>query len=79
MKQKIPDILQSKYSIQALDFIFKRPIFSSSQFIDDTHIPRQSALKIIKDLEKAGIITIHLEGRGRTPNSYKFERLLDLS
>ena len=53
MKLKLPDILQSKYSIQALDFIFKRPIFSSSQFIDDTRIPRQSALKIIKeDFEK---------------------------
>jgi Fic family protein len=76
MKQQIP---KTKYSIQVLDFLFSRPIFTSSKFVKEVNIPKQTAVKLINDLEKAGIITIYHEGRGRKPSSYRFERLLAVS
>lgn len=76
MKQQIP---KTKYSIQVLDFLFTRPIFTSSKFMKETGIPKQTAVKLISDLEKAGIVTIFHEGKGRKPSSYKFEKLLAIS
>lgn len=79
MKQKINDTLKSKYSIQVLDFLFSCPTFTSTKFIKEIQIPKQSAVKIIDQLEKQEIIIVHEKGKGQTPNSYRFERLLQIS
>ena len=34
MKQKVPEIARSKYSIQAIDAIFSRPIFRPVDFVE---------------------------------------------
>lgn len=79
MKPKLNETLKSKYSLQVLDFLFSLPIFTSSKFIKETHIPKQSAVNLLGQLEKEGIITIREKGKGRTPTSYTFERLLKIS
>jgi len=79
MKQKINDTLKSKYSIQVLDFLFSCHTFTSTKFIKEIQIPKQSAVKIIDQLEKQEIIIVHEKGKGQTPNSYRFERLLQIT
>jgi Fic family protein len=79
MKQKINETLKSKYSIQVLDFLFSCPTFTSTKFIKEIHIPKQSAVTIIDQLEKQEIIIVRKKGRGQTPTSYRFERLLQIS
>jgi Fic family protein len=79
MKQKIHETLKSKYSIQVLDFLFSYPIFTSTKFIKETGIPKQSAVNLMDQLEKNEIIIIRKIGKGRTPSSYRFERLLEIS
>jgi len=78
MKVTITETLHSKYSIQVLDFLFSCPIFTSSKFIHDTGIPRQSAINVLNQLERNGIIVFHQKGRGSIPSSYRFERLLEI-
>jgi Fic family protein len=79
MKPKIDETLKSRYSIQVLDFLFSCPVFTSTKFIKETHIPKQSAVNLIHQLEKDEIIVVRKKGKGRTPSSYRFERLLEIS
>ena len=67
MKQKIHETLKSKYSIQVLDFLFSYPIFTSTKFIKETGIPKQSAVNLMEQLERNEIIIVRKKGKGRTP------------
>lgn len=78
MKTKIVDITHSQYSILALDYLFKAPIVSTSDFIEQTRIPRQSALRILKKLNGAEILGIFEIGRGNKPTIYIFNDLLNI-
>jgi len=44
MKQRIPEIIRSQYTVQAIDAIFSRPIFSATDFSANSGIPKRSAL-----------------------------------
>ena len=79
MKVQIPDIIKSKHNIQVIDFLFTKPKFSSTIFIKQTGIPKQTAMRIIDNLEKNQIITRIKEAKGRTPDYYSFGRLISIS
>jgi hypothetical protein len=38
-KTEMVDLTHSQYSLPALDWIFERPIFSSSDFVENAGIP----------------------------------------
>ena len=44
------DLTRSQYSIRALDFVFERPIFRSTDFVTQSGIPEQTALRISRIL-----------------------------
>ncbi|MFA5659783.1 MAG: Fic family protein, partial [Oscillospiraceae bacterium] len=77
-KEKVVSLAHSQFSIQALDFIFNRPVFSSSQFYEGSGIPRPTAARILMLLSKAGILKIIDRGRGRRPTTYGFLGLLEI-
>jgi Fic family protein len=79
MKVQIPGIIKSKHNIQVIDFLFTKPKFSSTIFIEQTGIPKQTAIRIINNLEKNQIITRIKEAKGRTPDYYSFGRLISIS
>jgi len=68
----------SSFSLPTLDCLFFMPIFNSVDFIKFTNIPKSSALRLIKDLVNKKIISLIKEGKGRTPNSYIFYKLLKI-
>lgn len=78
MKSEISEVTGSKYAIQALDMIFKRPIFSTTDFIEDSEITRPTAHRLLKTLEEAGILSEIREGRGRRPAILVFPELLNI-
>jgi len=78
MKFIVADITHSRYSIRTIDFIFSTPLFSSSEFINKTLIPRDSALRILKILTKTKTINIKRKGRGAKPALYVFNKLFDI-
>jgi len=79
MKEKVPEITRSKYSIQAIDAIFSRPIFRPVDFIGYSEIPTRSAQRILKQLENAGILEVLRERIGRRPAVYVFPQLIAIS
>ncbi|MCD4704396.1 MAG: Fic family protein [Methanosarcinaceae archaeon] len=79
MKETIPEITHSQYSISAIDTIFSSPIFNTSMFIEKSGIPRMSAVRLLKEMAQNDIITIIRKGRGRRPTIYAFRTLMDIT
>lgn len=78
MKTQVEDSTQSRYSIRLLDTIFERPIFSTGLFVEQSGIPRPSAVKLLKKLKDTEILIPLRQSRGRTPEILAFPTLLDI-
>jgi hypothetical protein len=79
MKEKIRDITHSQHSIQALDALFDRPIFRTSDFVQRTGIPKQTAMPMIRQIRDAGFLTPIREASGRRPAILAFGALLNIA
>src|SRR5712691_4358159 len=78
MKPKIDEVNRSQYSIHALDCIFERPIFKSSDFVAHVRIPDPTAKRILAVLRDEGILKTLVEGRGRRSAVFAFRALLNI-
>ena len=76
MKTQIVEITNSKYALQALDYLFTKPIFRSSEFVADAEIPKRTALRLLEALVADGILELREEARGNVAPLYAFESLL---
>ncbi|MGB3619441.1 MAG: hypothetical protein WBA12_15090, partial [Catalinimonas sp.] len=74
-KERIVSLTRSQFAIQTLDFIFREPIFTSTDFIARSQIPRPSAVRILNHL-KDKVLFVMEEGRGNRPALYAFFELL---
>lgn len=77
MKGTLSSILNSKWSLTALDFIFINPIFRNNKFTQKSGIPAATAHKCINTLLEHGILQEAQAASGRRPAMYKFEKLLN--
>lgn len=77
-KQRIVNITHSQFSLQTIDYIFSTPIFTSTDFVKGTQIPKASASRILNQLSENKILTLLRQGKGRSGNVYGFELLLDI-
>jgi len=79
MKMRIPEILHSQYSIQAVDAMFSRPIFKSKDFSRISGIPERTAPRIVQTLKESGLLSVIRKGRGQTSAIYMFSELIDIT
>lgn len=79
MQRQIVDLTHSQFSGLAVNFLFSRPIFSSTHFVDGSGIPRQSALRILPVLRGAEVLRAVREGAGRRAAIYAFPELLNIA
>lgn len=77
-KNQVIDLTHSQYAIHALDFIFSKPVFITSQFVKSSEIPISTAKRILSILRGNGILLTLQKGRGRRPALYAFYELLEL-
>lgn len=77
-KEKIQTITRSQYVIKILDTLFSRPVFSTTDFINSSGIPKASAMRFIKLLETEGVISVLRKGGGRKACIYIFNKLLQI-
>lgn len=75
-KRWIMDGIHSQHAIRALDFIFDRPIFRSSDFTNETEIPARSASRILLELKKGGLLEEIFTRSGRRSAILAFPELL---
>ena len=79
MQHCVTELTHSQHSGRAVEFIFSRPIFSTTIFVDRGGIPRPTALRIVKLLRDKGILRTVRESAGRRPTIYAFPALLNIA
>ncbi len=79
LKDWVAQETRSQYGVHALDWIFERPVFSSSDFVSNSGIPRSTASRILKVLRDSDMLTMVDKARGRRPALLAFLRLLRLA
>jgi len=77
LKHQVTEITRSQYAIHALDWIFGRPVFKSTDFIDNAAIPDFTARRCLKVLEEHGILRRIVSGSGRRAAVLAFPALLN--
>jgi len=78
MKTIFSDLLSSKYSTQALDFVFTNPVFRNNKFTSNSGIPSSTAARFTRVLVDNSLLKTIEESSGRRPALYSFEPLMDL-
>lgn len=78
MKLEFAQILSSKWSVNALDYIFTNPIFKNSRFTSRSGIPAPTANRFTKVLVEKGLLRVIEEASGRKSALYSFEPLMEL-
>ena len=78
MKIVFSDVLSSKWSINALDFIFTNPVFRNNKFTKNSGISSASAARFTRILLERNLLTTVEEASGRRPALYSFEPLMRL-
>jgi Fic family protein len=78
MKTVFSDVLSSKWSVNALDFVFTNPVFRNNKFTTRSDIPTASAARFTRALLENNLIQTLEEASGRRPALYSFEPLMKL-
>ena len=78
MKPIFSDTLSSKWSVNALDYIFTNPIFRNNRFTSKSGIPGPTAARFTRILLDKELLRTLEESSGRRPALYAFEPLLKL-
>ena len=78
MKTQVVERTRSQYALYVLDFLFARPLFSSTDFVEGTDIPKRTALRLLGALVEADLLTQTEEPRGTRPAMYAFTPLLQI-
>jgi Fic family protein len=78
MKPVFSDALSSKWSVNALDYIFTNPIFRNNRFTSKSGIPVPTAARFTRILLDKELLRTLEESSGRRPALYAFEPLLKL-
>lgn len=78
MKEIFANTLSSKWSVNALDFVFTNPVFRNNKFTTYSDIPSPSAARFARLLLENNLIVTLEEASGRRPALYSFEPLMEL-
>lgn len=78
MKGVFADILSSKWSVTALDYVFTNPVFRNNKFTSQSGIPTATAARFTRSMLDNDVIVTVEEASGRKPALYSFEPLLKL-
>lgn len=78
MKNIFVETLGSRWSVNALDFIFTNPVFKSNKFTSLSGVSASTATRFLRALNEKKLLTTMIEASGRRPALYAFEPLLEL-
>jgi len=78
MRERFRDLLRSRWSTDALDYIFANPIFRNNRFKRNSGIPPQTANSFTNKLVEAGLLRVLIPPAGQAPGMYAFSSLLEI-
>ena len=79
MKPRLHELTRSQYVVHALDWMFERPVFKSSDFVGEAGIPVPTARRILGVLQRNGVLRTLTPARGRRPAILAFPELLNIA
>ena len=79
MKTKLPGIVATQFSVQAIDALFGHPIFKSSEFVPRSRIPKATGMRILRALQENGVLQTLRIGGGRRPAILMFRELIAIT
>lgn len=79
MKHRMAEMTHSQFAIHALDWIFSRPVFSSSDFASEAGIPAPTARRLLNVLRDEGVLRVLSQGSGRRAARLAFPKLIEIS
>ncbi|RME21153.1 MAG: Fic family protein [Deltaproteobacteria bacterium] len=79
LKPQVVEWTHSQYAVGALDWLFSRPIFKSTDFVRDSQIPNPTARRLLTVFKNNGLVKEISPGRGRRAAVLTFPRLLNIA
>lgn len=79
MKRRLPQMTRSQYAIRALDWIFERPIFRTTDFVASAGIPRPTARRILGVLRQQELLQVLVPASGRRAAVLAYAALLNIA
>lgn len=79
MIDHVARLTRSQYASAMVNYIFNRPIFSASHFVQEAQIPRATAMRFLPVLHKNTILHRLRKGAGRQPAIYAFPELINIA
>jgi Fic family protein len=78
MREMLRDVLKSRWSFDALNYVFANPIFRNNRFTRDSGIPKPTANNFTNRMVEAGVLQVLIPPAGRAPGLYAFPALLEI-
>lgn len=78
IQDRIKEEVRSKYTEEALSFIFCDPVFKTSEFTEALNAPRRSANFMLSKLKEAGILKTIKASSGQSAEILGFVELIEL-
>nr|WP_240195005.1 Fic/DOC family N-terminal domain-containing protein [Desulfobulbus rhabdoformis] len=78
-KTRFVELSHSQYAIHALDWIFERPMFKSSDFVNSSMIPKPTAQRILNVLKANDILSTMIESSGNRAAVLAYPALLNIA
>ena len=79
MRRVVAALTHSQCSDLAVDFLFARPVFKSTDFVDGAGVRRETALRILRVLRNAGVLRTVRPSAGRRPSVLAFPDLVNVA
>ena len=79
MKKSITELTRSKNTLQLLDALFYKPVFTPADLMQRANLPKQTLMPVLKKLQSAGILKVLRQARGRTSAVLAFAELLNIT
>ncbi|MGE4403739.1 MAG: Fic family protein [Desulfobulbus sp.] len=78
-KTRFVELTHSQYAIHALDWIFERPMFKSSDFVNTSTIPKPTAKRMLNTFKAESVLKTIEEGGGRKSAVLAYPALLNIA
>jgi Fic family protein len=78
-KTWITDATRSQHAVRALDWMFGKPIFKTTDFIQGSDVPKPTANRILRILRDEGLLLELRASSGRRPAVLAFGKLLNIA
>lgn len=79
LKLRMPKMTRSQYAVQALEWLFARPIFRASDFVHEAGIPAPTAKRFLGVLKRHDVIKELVPASGRRSAVLAFPALLNIA